>query len=185
MLHTTFNLLRKEGACSSGYGGLARALGGVRAYGKDTPIPLIQVLDIRGLDDALWCLQCVLPSEVEGRDRQARLLACDYAELMAHFWVAVPGVLWQPADTISVSRRYARGQATPGELAAARTAASLAVRIAAEYEGFAAWAARLATRTAAEDAGWAAWAARPAARTAAEREWQIQRFREMLEGRTL
>ncbi len=43
MLHTTFNKLHKYGACIDGYRKLAKYLGGVNKYGKDTPIPLDKI----------------------------------------------------------------------------------------------------------------------------------------------
>ena len=50
MLYTTFALLRKQGACESGYRKLARHLGGVKVYGRDTQIPPSVVLDGSGLE---------------------------------------------------------------------------------------------------------------------------------------
>ena len=75
MLHTTFRKLHKEGACAPSYLKLGKTLGGIRKYGKDTPIPLDKVLESNGLDDALWCLQCIN----ESADREIYLLTCDYA----------------------------------------------------------------------------------------------------------
>ena len=153
MLHTTFALLRQHGACTDGYKKLAKALGGVKAYGQDKPIPLTAVLDSNGLDDTLWCLRAVLPEEKAERDKQARLLACDYAERALNREREdgrEPGPSsW---DAIRVARAFALGQATNAELAAAWEAA---------------WAA----------AGVAAWVAA----WAAERELQAERFREYLE----
>lgn len=60
--------------------------------------------------------------------RELRLLAARYAEDVAPLWVAPRGVSWTPADTISVARRYALGQATEEELAAAWNAARDAAR---------------------------------------------------------
>jgi hypothetical protein len=75
--------------------------------------------------------------------RAARLFACDCAERALVVWErhGIPGDT-RPRDAIAVARRYADGQATQEELAAARDAA---------------WdAARAATRDAAWDAAWAA-----------------------------
>ena len=76
MLHTTFRMAREAGACSSEYNKMAKALGGIKKYGRDTPIPLDRVLEVCGLDAALWCLCCV----IEPADREIRLFACDCAE---------------------------------------------------------------------------------------------------------
>ena len=85
MLHTTLNLLKRAGACGQkvgcgkGYDKLRASL--PKDWKKNTPIPLTTVLDSNGLDDALWCLQAVLPEESGQRDKLARLLACDWAPL--------------------------------------------------------------------------------------------------------
>src|SRR3990167_11047574 len=60
MLHTTFRKLQEAGACAEGYKKLAAFLGGVRAYGGNTPIPLDKILDSNGLEDALWSLMCTI-----------------------------------------------------------------------------------------------------------------------------
>ena len=45
MLFTTFAKLHKAGACREGYTKLARSLGGVNEYGKDTLIPLDKIIE--------------------------------------------------------------------------------------------------------------------------------------------
>ena len=106
----------------------------------------------------------------EPSERTLRLFACEVAE----------DVLWIyekhcPGDTrvrecIEVSRRYAMGEATEEELAAAQDAASAAAWTARD----AAWTARDAAWTA-WDAAWtardAAWTARNAAWTARDAAW--------------
>jgi hypothetical protein len=75
---------------------------------------------------------------------------------------------------VEVSERFANGQASQGELAAAGVAAGVAARAAA---GDAAWAAAWA---AAGDAAWdAAWAAARAAAWAAAMAWQCAAMREL------
>lgn len=177
MLHTTFKLLKLHGACGQepgsgvGYDKLASHLGGTAKYGKNTPIPLTEVLDSNGLDDALWCLRAVLPTEEADRDREARLLACDYAEhVLPLFEEQYPGDS-RVRDCIATARRFALGQATQSELDAAEAA-------------WVAWAAWTAVGDAAR-AAWVAWAAaRAAARAAAEaaeRQWQAELLRSRLE----
>ena len=182
MLHTTFALLKLAGACGQkqgsgkGYDRLATHLDGVSNYGKNTPIPLTTILDSNGLGDALWCLHAVLPEEETRRDRDARLLACEYAE-RALQRERDAGREPHPAswNAPRVSRLYALGEATQKELqavwSAARSAAESAARSAAES---AAWSAVWsAARSAAWGAAWsAAWSA--------ELEWQSARFRQML-----
>ena len=157
-----------------GYRKVAKALGGIRRYGEDTPIPLTRILEIRGLEDALCCLRNVLPEEQGRRDILARLLACNYAEHIAPRWQAPIGIVWKPSDTIEVVRRFARGEATTEEL---RTAEASAEAVADRSEGGVApevgWVARAAAAAAAPEASAAAaWVAV----WAAENEWQTQEF---------
>ena len=163
---TSFRLLHDAGACKERYRFLAKALGGIKAYGVNTPITLLQILDINGFDDVLWALRACPDS-----DTFARLLACDYAEHVLPIFETQYPDDDRPRKAIAVSRRYARGEATDAELSAAWSAA-----------GYAAWyAARSAARDAgyaAEAAGYAAWYAAEAA----ERTWQEARLRELLEG---
>jgi len=161
MIQTTFQKLHDAGACKERYRFLAKALGGIKAYGRDTPITLLQILDTNGLDDALWALRACPDSE-----KFARLLACDYAEhVLPIFETRYPDDD-RPRMVIEVSRRYARGEATDAELSAAWPAAWSA----------AGSAARNAAGSAAESAAWSA------AGSAAERQWQEARLRELLEG---
>ena len=142
------------------------------------------------IDDRVWLGITLLD------DPRRRLFACDCAEwslgrerdagheLDPRSWAAV-----------EVARRYARGEATDEELAAARDSAWAAAWTAARNSArTAAWAASrdsawTAAWTAARDSIWtAAWAAsrdsiwtaaRTASRTAAwaaERSWQIERL---------
>ena len=78
---------------------------------SELPIPV---------EDRFWVFAHAL-SPVE-----ARLLACDIAETVAHLGGQVC------VDTIAVARRYAHGEATDEELAAARFAAWSAAGFAAE-----------------------------------------------------
>ena len=165
---TSFRLLHDAGACKERYRFLAKALGGIKAYGRDTPITLLQILNINGLDDALWAVRACPDS-----DTFARLLACDYAEHVLRIFETRYPDDYRPREAIAVSRRYARGEATDAELSAAWYAAWAA--------GDAARAARGAARAAWYAAGAAAWAAAWAAVGDAERMWQEARLRELLE----
>ena len=161
---TSFRLLHDAGACKERYRFLAKALGGIKAYGVNTPITLLQILDINGFDDALWALRACDDAETF-----SRLLVCDYAEHVLHIFEAEYPDDYRPREAIAVSRRYARGEATDAELSAAWSAAGSAAEAAARAAaGSAAGAAARA------DAGSAAWAA--------ERQWQEARLRELLEG---
>jgi hypothetical protein len=175
MLHTTFKLLRENGACPEGYRKLAKSLGGVQKYGASTPIPLLRVLESNGLDDALWSLRAVLPEEEADRDRIARLFACRCVRETPltdgrKVWDLLPDGRSRAA--VKVAERFAVGDATKKEMEAATEAAWAAAREAARE---AAWgAAREAAWAAAREAAWeAAWTA---ARTAAwEAAWAAAR----------
>lgn len=86
-LQTTFNLLRKHGACTSGYKKLAesiRAQHGTSSedYGMDKPIAIAEILESNGMADALWSLRATR----ESSDQFTRLLACDFAEHVLHLF---------------------------------------------------------------------------------------------------
>ncbi len=161
MLNTTFNLLREHAVYAEGYRKLARALGGVRKYGRDTPIPLLRVLESNGLDDALWCLRAVPPEEEAVRDRIARLFAC---RCVRETPLADGRKVWdlltdeRSRAAVVVAERFATGDATEEGLRAARGAAWEAARGAAwEAARGAAWeAARGAAWEAARGAAWEA-----------------------------
>jgi hypothetical protein len=195
MLHTTFSLLRRAGACAEGYKKLAKALGGVQKYGADKHIPLLTVLDSNGLADALWCLRAVLPEEEAARDRLARLFACLCSREIWHLFTDD-----RSRKAVEVAEKYAVGLATEEELTAARAAAWAAAQAAARAAAWAAagaaagdaagaaaraaaWAAAGAAAGAAEGdaAGAAARAAAWAAAQAAARAKQAEILREMLE----
>ena len=50
-LHTSFARLHQHGACKDGYQKLARHLGGVTKYGKNTPIALSAILETDSATD--------------------------------------------------------------------------------------------------------------------------------------
>jgi len=171
MLTLTFKSAKDAEACVRRYKKFAKFKGGIKNWGENRPFPLIEVLEVCGLEDALWALRCCEP--VADRDRIARLFACDCAERVLPIFEKEYPDDKRPRLAIEAARKFAIGQATQEELFAAWDAA-WAARDAAWV---AAWAAR-------DAAGAAAWAARDAARDAAgaaEREWQKQRLAELLQ----
>ena len=152
-------------------------------------------------DNKIACEQARLMRPIPAwNEVTLRLLACDYAGHVAHLNTD-PRVM----ACIETARRYAHGEATDAELAAARVAAWAAkaaagdaawdaagdaarstARAAGDAARSATWAAGDATGDAAEAAAWTAGGARDAARYAvggawdAERDWQVARLCEVL-----
>lgn len=175
VVDTTFKLLRSAGACEGRYRHLAKSLGGVRAYGEDTLIPIAVILRHNGAEDAAWALRAVVPEcEVES-ERVSR-------QLMIKICRGLPvndsRVLWDLLEdersktAVEVAERHLAGEATEEELAAAEDAARDAAEAAASD------AAYLAART-------AAWAAAGTAAEAAARDgargWIGELMQQMLE----
>lgn len=149
----TFRQAREEGACPGSYRRMARHVGGITRFGRDTPLPIATVLDVLGLEDALWAL------DAAGYRRVLRLWACDCAERAVQiFERARPGDR-RPREAVRVSRLHARA-AEPEDVS---------------WET--AWdAARDASFV-------ASWSTSLDGALADERAWQTERLRAYLEGR--
>ena len=158
-MKTTLNKIREHGPCEDGGKKLLAYLGKTKA--DDEPLAITTILDSNGLDDALWCLRAV-----EGHDQEIRLYAVWCARQVQHLMTDKRSL-----DALDVAERFANGQATEDELAAARAAARDAAR---DVAGVAAWAAardaaRDVASAAARDVAWAAaWAAARDAESDAE-----------------
>lgn len=155
-MHTTLNAIRAHSPCQDGWTKLLAHLGKTKA--DDEPLRISTILESNGLDDALWCLRA-LPAEY---DNAVRLLVCDLVEPALQF--AAHGDD-RPRAAVETARRFARGEATAEELAAASAAADAAYA-AAEAAAYA--AAKVAANTAADAVAYAAEAAEAAARESAE-----------------
>jgi len=169
---------------------MAKALGGIRKYGGYTKTPLTKILEVCGLQDALWCLRCTIePSKGFSIE-----LACRYAEHTLHFFEDRYPDDKRPRQAIDAARNCItdKSNAVSAARAAARAARAAASAVwatasAARAAANAAWAAASAardTRDAAASAASAASAARAGAAGAAARdaeiEWQTKIFIEML-----
>lgn len=139
----TLEQIRAHYPCEEGWRKLLRSNPG------DGPFPLSHIVHSNGLADALWCTRC-LPEH----GRTWRLFAVWCARQVPQTDVCL--------QTLEVAERFANGQATEGELKAARDAASYTAWDAASA------AASAAAWDAASAAAWdVAWDAASAAAIAA------------------
>jgi len=167
MITTTLNRIAARGPCSEGWEKLLKGLGKKRA--DDKPLAYARIVEINGIDDALWA--CRAEPQYA---REWRLFAVWCARQVEHLMTDQ-----RSKNALDVAERYANGDAMNAELNAARDAAwaaaeaADAARAAARAAAWAAaWAAKAAARDAALAAAWAAGAAAwDAARDAA---WAAQ-----------
>ena len=158
MITTTLNRIREHPQCKDELTNLLAGLGKTAA--DDDVLPFATILEVNGLDDALWC--CRAEPQYA---KEWRLLMVAYARRVEHLSTH-PSV----KNAIDVAERYANGKATDEELYAAK-AAVFSVRAAKSAARDAAMAAGNAARAAAGDEVWfAARAARDAAAGAAARD---------------
>jgi hypothetical protein len=146
----TLQTIRDHSPCIDGWKTLTKAIGS----DLTTELSIGDVLITNGLDDALWCLQCLEP--------RVRVAAIMPAVKRASVYTADHRV----HDCISAIEKWLAGDETVDIMEAARVAARAAAWAAAEA---AAWSA-------AEAAAWAAaWAAEAAAWAAAKAaEFKLQ-----------
>jgi len=169
-MKTTLNQIQEKSPCTDGWKKLLRSLNKTKA--NDDPVTIAQIIDSNGLDDALWCLRAV-----KGRDREIRLYAVWCARQVQHMMTNPRGLA-----ALDVAERFAIGEATEADLAAARDAAGAA---AGEEEDSSAWVAAwevagAAAWAAAGAAAWeAAWATEDSAARAAVWAAQENRLREL------
>lgn len=191
MLTLTFKSAKAHNMCADSYRKLARYKGGVRRWGLNNPFPLLDVLEVCGLEEVLWALRCCEPTDE--RDRVARLFACDCVDRVLPLY---EGRQYPEDDhplnnfithlsafnAVVVARRLAAGVATQEEMDDAWSESGDAAEDAQDPvwgSQSAARAARAAARAAAEAASDAD-AATKAATKVAETEWQISHLREII-----
>ena len=155
MRTTTLNKIKKHRPCSDGWEKLLKFLG--KAEADDEQLSYLRILESNGLDDCLWAARA---DDSEDAEKFWRLLACDFVE---HMNPTDP----RSINAIAVARKFANGDATEEELAAAMASAARAAEAAWEAAWAAAWEV---TRTAAWEAAWEA--AREAARAAWIAAWE-------------
>jgi hypothetical protein len=100
MITTTLARIRAHNPCRHSWRVLLAALGKTDA--DDEPLPLVTILDICGLNDALWALR-TMPEY----DALWRHLAVDYAERVEHLLRDK-----RSREALRVARNYASGLAT-------------------------------------------------------------------------
>lgn len=104
---TTLNRIRAHSPCQDGWRKLLAGLGKIAA--DDEPLPYARILEINGLDDALWC--CRAEPQYA---REWRLFAVWCARRVQHLMTDTRSV-----SALDVAERYANGMATDQELSAA------------------------------------------------------------------
>jgi hypothetical protein len=122
MLFTTFNLTHKSNACVESYRKMADALGGITKYGKDTDIPLGQVIEVLGIEDAIWTLRCT----TKPADKFIIEFACRCAEYCLKNYEDLYPDDKRPRKAIEAARLYSEGKINLEELTAAESAAGSA-----------------------------------------------------------
>jgi hypothetical protein len=126
MITTTLNRIRAHDPCREGWSKLLNGLGKTKA--DDEPLPFCRIIEINGIDDALWCCR-VEPQYA----REWRLFAVWCARQVQNLMADE-----RSTKALDVAERYANGLATDKERDAARDAAHAAAWDAARD---AAWAA--------------------------------------------
>jgi hypothetical protein len=155
-MNTTLNKIKSCDPCKDGWEKLLASLNKTKA--DDEPLSMLHILKSNGLDDCIWAMRS-LPEY----DKEWRLFAVWCARQVQHLMTDERSI-----KAIDVAERFAHGNATSEELAAARAAAWDAAWAARD----AAWDAAWAARDAAGDAAW------DAAR-AAQREYLINLFTDL------
>ena len=122
MITTTLNRIRDHKPCADGWTKLLKHLGKTQA--DDEPLPFATILESNGLDAALWC--CRAEPQYA---KEWRLYAVWCARRVQHLMTDPRSLA-----ALDVAERYANGQATADDLAAARAAAGDAAGVAQSTE---------------------------------------------------
>ena len=111
---TTLKRIRAHQPCEHGWRKLLAGLGKTEA--DDEPLPYARIVEINGINDALWA--CRAEPQYA---KEWRLFAVWCARQVKHLMTDE-----RSREALNVAERYANGQATEKELAAARSAAMAA-----------------------------------------------------------
>ena len=162
VIHTTLNKIRDWGPCQPGWQTLLKYLNKTKA--DDEKLLFSTILKSNNIQDALWSLRSVSPEH----DKKIRLLACDYAERVLHFYEKEYPNDNRPRKAIEAGRKLANGEINAASYEAACAACAAACAACAAYAT--AYAAAYASYAAA----CAACAAYATAYAAAEKEIQAE-----------
>jgi hypothetical protein len=126
-MNTTFALLKSNNFRRSLIQKMAKILGGIKKYGKDTPIPIAAILNFRGLSDAICALRAVLPECEADAKILARKFACRCViETILPDGRRVWDLLADVAKTaVETAEAFADGKASEQDLENARIASCL------------------------------------------------------------
>ena len=116
MITTTLNKIRKHSPCAGSWEVLLKGLGKSKADDED--LPILRILEICGLNDALWALRAT-----DDEKKICRLFAVFCARSVIHITND-----WRSVQAVNVAERYAHGMATEEQLYAAWAAAWAAAR---------------------------------------------------------
>lgn len=176
-LYTTHNFLKAANACQPGFERFTvRETLIEQGYDDDSILPLALILEVNGLEDALWALRAVPPEQSAERDQIARLFACDCAEQVLPIYEAQHPGEWRPRMAVKAARRFALGEIEVEEMRRA------GVRVIYAPKTRVSFAARATTKGSAQAAVVIAAkaAASAAADNEAELEFQARRLMEYL-----
>ena len=184
----TLNDIKKHSPCE---GSIEKFLAHHAECGMDTNITYKQIIESNGLDDALWVV-----NEIED-EKVSMELACTYAEHTLHIFEKYYPDDKAPRNCIETRRRFIRGEATREELDAASDAAWVSAW-ASDSASDAAWdsASALASVWGSASALASVWDIAPyaapysasasalasasASALASAREWQADKFLELI-----
>lgn len=108
-MKTTLKKIREHDPCEDSWKKLLQSLGKTKA--DDTEVTIRYILDLLGVEDAIWLLR-----SVEGHDREIRLFACDCAESVLYLFEEKYPYDNRPRNAIEVARKHANGNAINNEL---------------------------------------------------------------------
>jgi len=139
-MKTTLKKIKDNDPCQENWDNLLAALG--KTEPDDEPIELSFILQSNDYYDALWALRTV-----DGYEKEIRLFAVFCARQVQHLMTDERSI-----NAIDVAERFANGEATESDLAAARESAMAAAMVSAMEAAMA--AAMESAMAAAMEAAW-------------------------------